>query len=153
MFIIGISLISYSLTYMFLTYGYGIDYNLEIILLMIGLILVIIGMIMRKNKQNRTKFEIKVNGKNTEEFIISRLNDNGYYLVTENNEEVYKKGVGFWTAIKYIKVEVVALDTINLYGFIRPAFGNEQNLNGFVGCVPKKQVSDLINKIIKEISQ
>ncbi len=153
MFIIGSCFLGYSLTYILLSLNSGLDISLEIMIAFIGIVFVILGMLVKKSKFSRTKFEVKVeNSKKTSEFIVSYLNNNGYYLVNEKDEDVYKKGVGFWTAMKYIKVEVVDAENINLYGFIRPAFGNEQDLSGFVACIPKKQVSDVICKLKEEIS-
>ncbi len=76
------------------------------------------------------------------------LSEKGYKLVIEKNEEVFKKGVGFWTAIKYIKLDKTD-DTINIYGWIRPVLCKEQDLNGFVGCMPKKQVANVIEELKK----
>lgn len=70
-----------------------------------------------------------------------------YRLINENGEKVWKRGVGFWTAMKYIKVEFSMNNTVVLYGWIRPFAGSEQDLNGVVGAIPKKKVMNVIREI------
>ncbi len=75
------------------------------------------------------------------------LLSHNYKLVDENGENVWKCGVGFLTAMKYIKIEFAENNTIMISGWIRPMFGAEQDLNGFVAALPKKQVLNVIKEI------
>lgn len=79
--------------------------------------------------------------------LSALLKSKGYKNISENNENVWKCGIGFLTAIKYIKFEFAENNTIIISGWIRPAFGNEQDLEGFVGALPKKQVMNVIQKM------
>ena len=75
------------------------------------------------------------------------LQSKGYKNINENNENVWKCGIGFLTAIKYIKIEFAGNNTLLISGWIRPAFGSEQDLTGIVGAIPKKQVMTVIGEI------
>ena len=79
--------------------------------------------------------------------IASLLQSKGYKKINENNEIVWKCGVGFWTAIKYIKIEFAENHTLLISGWIRPIAGKEQDLNGFIGALPKSQVMNVIKEI------
>lgn len=74
-----------------------------------------------------------------------------YKLKEENGETVWKCGVGFWTAMKYMKIEFHENNEIEISGWIRAALGTEQDLSGFVGAIPKKQVMKVIEEIQKAI--
>ena len=97
---------------------------------------------------SRTTIEVKCNNP-TESYnrIGKVLESHNYKNISENNENVWKNGVGFLTAMKYIKVEVASNNTIVVSGWIRAVAGSEQDLNGFVGAIPKKQVMDVIKEI------
>ena len=79
--------------------------------------------------------------------LFSLLQSKGYKNITENNENVWKCGVGFWTAIKYIKIEFAENNTLLISGWIRPMAGSEQDLNGIIGALPKKQVINVIREL------
>ena len=79
--------------------------------------------------------------------ISNVLTTSGYKNINENNENVWKCGVGFWTAMKYIKIEFAQENTLIVSGWIRSVGGNDQDLNGFVGALPKKQVMNIIKQI------
>lgn len=79
--------------------------------------------------------------------IESILSSNNYKNINENNENVWKCGVGFLTAMKYIKIEFAENNTLLVSGWIRAVAGSEQDLNGFVAAVPKKQVMNVIKEI------
>ncbi len=72
----------------------------------------------------------------------------GYKSVVEENEDVYKCGVGFLTAMKYIKIEYAAENIAHISGWVRAVAGKEMDLNGIVAVIPKKQVKKVINEII-----
>lgn len=79
--------------------------------------------------------------------LSNLLQQKGYKNINENNENVWKCGVGFWTAMKYIKIEFAENNTLVISGWIRPMAGNEQDLNGVVCILPKKQVMNVIKEI------
>lgn len=96
----------------------------------------------------RTIVEVKYsNFEETRNKIVNLLQMNGYKNITENNESVWKCGIGFLTAMKYIKIEVAQNMTLVVSGWVRPVLGNEQSLEGFVCCIPKRQVMSVINQI------
>ena len=97
---------------------------------------------------SRTTIQFKYNDfELTKERINGILKAKKYKNIIENNENVWKCGEGFCTAIKYIKIEYGENNTAYVSGWIRPMVGNEQELKGFVGSVPKKQVRKVINEI------
>ena len=55
--------------------------------------------------------------------------------------------MGFWTAMKYIKVEFSDSNTLVISGWIRAVAGSEQDLHGFVAGLPKKQVMNVIEEL------
>jgi len=96
----------------------------------------------------RTMVEVKYsNFEEIQNKIYNLLQMNGYKNISENNENVWKCGVGFLTAIKYIKIEFAQNNTLIISGWIRPILGNEQDLEGVIGCIPKQQIKTLISQI------
>ena len=96
----------------------------------------------------RSTFQIQYSNPNgLMEYLSSLLQSKGYKYITENNEYVWKCGVGFWTAMKYIKIEFAPNNIMLVSGWIRPMLGSEQDLNGMVGALPKKQVMNVIQQI------
>lgn len=87
------------------------------------------------------------NGQGLYERIAYFLQQKGYKNIIENNENVWKCGVGFWTAMKYIKIEFAPNNIMVVSGWIRPIAGSEQDLNGFVAAIPKKQVMNVIREM------
>lgn len=79
--------------------------------------------------------------------LSALLQQKGYKNLNENNENIWKCGVGFWTAVKYIKIEFAENNTLLISGWIRPMAGGEQDLNGIVGALPKKQVMNVIKEM------
>lgn len=79
--------------------------------------------------------------------LSSLLQSKGYKNINENNENIWKCGMGFWTAIKYVKIEFAENNTLLISGWIRPMAGREQDLNGIVGALPKKQVMNVIREM------
>ncbi len=75
------------------------------------------------------------------------LLSHNYKQINENGEQVWKCGVGFWTAMKYIKIEFAENNGLLISGWIRPMLGSEQDLNGVVGALPKKQVLNVIQEL------
>lgn len=79
--------------------------------------------------------------------LSALLQSKGYKNITENNENVWKCGVGFLTAMKYIKIEFAENHTLLISGWVRVVAGGEQNLTGLVAALPKKQVMNVIKEI------
>lgn len=96
----------------------------------------------------RTIVEVNYsNFEDTRNKIVNLLQKNGYKNITENNENVWKCGIGFLTAMKYIKIEFAPNMTLVISGWVRPVLGSEQSLDGVVCCIPKRQVMSVINQI------
>ena len=96
----------------------------------------------------RTTIQVRyTNFEGLQERLAALLHSRGYKSITENNENVWKCGIGFLTAMKYIKIEFAADHTLLISGWIRVVAGGEQDLTGFVGALPKKQVMNLIQEI------
>ena len=79
--------------------------------------------------------------------VTKILTANNYKPIKENGENVWKCGVGFWTAMKYIKIEFIENNTVYISGWVRAMIGSEMDLDGFAAIIPKKQVSSVIDKI------
>ncbi|MGN0486204.1 MAG: hypothetical protein ACI4GB_03140 [Acutalibacteraceae bacterium] len=100
----------------------------------------------------RTKIRIEYTRDfdSTQRIISGILVSEGYKEINRNNETVWKKGVGFWTAMQFIKVEYGS-DWLDIYGWVQTGLGNigdgEMALNGFVAVIPKKSVLKVITKI------
>ncbi len=96
---------------------------------------------------SRTTIKIPVKDlENANRKITRILSSHNYNNIVENNEKVWKCGVGFLTAMKYIKVDF-SDNAVEISGWIRPMGGKEQDLKGFVGGLPKKQVMNVIKEI------
>lgn len=76
------------------------------------------------------------------------LQQKGYHLITENNENVWKCGSGIVTAMKYLKIEYVAANTVQVSGWIKN-MGMELGLEGVVGALPKEQIMSVIREIMR----
>ncbi len=84
--------------------------------------------------------------KNIHNILIS----NGFKEFNYNGENVYKKGIGFWTATKYIKIDFYQ-SNVSISGWVRNFGVSENDLDGFVGAIPKATVTKVINDIINII--
>lgn len=97
---------------------------------------------------SRTTINLNCNNpQETNRKIEQILLSNGYKSKNENGENVWKCGMGFLTAMKYIKVEFSDNNTLLLSGWIRAIAGSEQDLTGFVAAIPKKQILNVIKEI------
>ena len=71
----------------------------------------------------------------------------GFSLILENNEQVWKCGNGPWVSMKYIKIEYSDDTTVHITGWIKSTLGPEQNPDGIIGGLPKKQTLKIIRQI------
>lgn len=74
--------------------------------------------------------------------VESILLQKGFNQITiKGNERVWKKGTGFFTAMKFKKIDYTA-DKIILSSWIQVGIGsigcNEMDLTGITGIIPKK---------------
>lgn len=83
----------------------------------------------------------------TKKIIENELRKSGFSNKNENGENVWKCGNGILTAMKYIKIEFSGNQEVKIYGWIRAIAASEQNLDGIVAAIPKKQVLKVIKKI------
>ncbi len=112
-----------------------------------GILLMVIGLIAKK-KIARTTIQVSyTNPEETQRSVSELLRKKGYKNIIKNNESIWKCGVGFLTAIKYIKIEFTENNTMLISGWIRPLGGSEQNLDGVVCIIPKKQVQSVVNEL------
>ncbi len=96
----------------------------------------------------RTTFIFNCRSKAYAEPIIQKiLAAEGYALILENDERVWKCGNGAWVSIKYIKIEFIDDTTVHITGWIRSTIGPEQNLDGVIGGLPKKQALKVIKQL------
>ena len=83
--------------------------------------------------------------------IHSVLVKEGFSQIMENGEKVWKCGNGAWLSMKYIKIEYVDNTTVHITGWVKSTIGPEQNLDGVIGGLPKKQALNIIRRIQAEI--
>ncbi len=75
------------------------------------------------------------------------LVQNKFNKTIENNEEIWKKGTGFLTAVQFIKTEF-AQDSMTISAWVKTGLGgSEMDLGGFVGAVPKKSLMKVVEQI------
>ena len=79
-----------------------------------------------------------------QERISNLLRQRRYKHMTENNEDVWKCGVGLK---KYIKIEFAENNTLVISAWVRDIGCDEQDLKGILYLVPKKQVRNVVNEI------
>lgn len=117
------------------------------IIAVVGIVLMVVGLCM-KRKVNRTTIKVAYSHiEETNSKVSKLLKEKGYKSISEHGENVWKCGIGFLTAMKYIKIEFEN-NTMLVSGWVRVVGGNEQDLKGaFVCVIPKKQVMDVINEI------
>ena len=100
----------------------------------------------------RTTIKIKYTDAQQANQTVERiLSSRNYKSICENGEHVWKCGNGFWTAMKYIKVEFSDQNTLMISGWIRAIAGSEQDLQGFAGGLPKRQVMNVIEELQRYI--
>ena len=100
----------------------------------------------------RTTIKIKYTDAQQANQTVERiLSSRNYKSICENGENVWKCGIGFWTAIKYIKVEFSDQNTLMISGWIRSIAGSEQDLQGSYSFVPKRQVMNVIEELQRYI--
>ena len=87
------------------------------------------------------------NAANAEIIIQNMLTQEGFQLILENNEQVWKCGNGQWISMKYLKFEFPDATTVHITGWVKSTIGPEQNLDGVIGGLPKKQLRQLIQRI------
>ncbi len=97
----------------------------------------------------RTTFQLNCsNNQAAYNTICTILTSRGYQYIFENNEYVWKQGIGVLTAVKYIKIEFPADHVILVTGWIRPLLFPEMALdNGFIGLIPKREALSVIDQI------
>ena len=128
----------------------------------VGLLLVIAGFLYttlpRKHvKKHRTPYTVEYKcSKERVQFAIDVfMKENEYDLLKYNDEDVYKKGSGWWLARRFIKCTVNDDNTVLIEGWISQGMGNaastEIALTGFYGAWPKKiligEIEELKNRI------
>ena len=96
----------------------------------------------------RSTFVAKCKNATLANNIIQKvLTDEGYQLMLENNEHVWKCGSGAVIAMRYIKFDFVDQTTVHITGWIKSTIGPEQCLDGYINGYPKKQVRKTIQNI------
>ena len=112
------------------------------------------SMIPRKHvKKNRTEYVANYNCSvervrfAINAFMIEKEFEPMQYL----DEEVYKKGDGWLMARKFIKCTINDDNTVTIEGWVGTGIGNsvgsEMNLQGFMGAVPKKELTKDIEEL------
>ncbi|MBR3083228.1 MAG: hypothetical protein IKH03_01460 [Oscillospiraceae bacterium] len=101
----------------------------------------------------RTKLEVpfRYSFAQEEQTIQRILTAHGYHQKTiKSGENVWKKGTGFWSGMKFIKAEY-SDNKVLLSGWIQVGIGilggEEQDLTGVIGAYPKKQVMKVLQEL------
>ena len=133
------------------------------VLFVCGLLLIIAGILYtnlpRKNvKKRRTPYTVQFHcSKERVQFAIDVfMKENEYDPLKYNDEEVYKKGNGWWLARRFIKCTINDDNTLLIEGWISSGMGNaastEVALTGFYGAWPKKILIGEIEELKQRIS-
>ncbi|MGN1200786.1 MAG: hypothetical protein ACI4R8_00780 [Candidatus Caccovivens sp.] len=136
--------------------------NMDITMIVIGIVLLVLGFtfsivlpaVPAKNvPQNRTKFKIvyDCDSESAEKFVQSFLKQKKFKQKVLNNENVFCKGNGFWTARKVLTYKIED-DGIFVDAWIATGIGKaviqELALNeNFYGALPKKQLKRIIEEL------
>ena len=97
---------------------------------------------------SRTTFVCKCRSISYAQPIIERiLTEDGYNLIIQNSEQVWKCGNGQLIPMKFIKFEFVDDTTVHISGWVRGNLGPEQHLDGYINGFPKKQVQKTVERI------
>ena len=136
------------------------DDSLGIILFGVGLLFIFAGAFVssmpKKNvKKKRTEFTLwcRCDKAKAQEIIDNFMREKNYIAIKYGDEDVYKKGSGWWTARKFIKCEICDNNTMIVEGWISAGIGNKPNiemdLKGFYGALPQ----NTIRRDIAELEQ
>ena len=134
-----------------------------LVLFVAGILLIVaaclINSLPRKNvKKKRTPYTVEYKcRKERVEFAIDLfMKENEYTRLRYNDEDVFKKGNGWWTMRRFIKCTINDDNTVLIEGWVSAGVGNaastEIALTGFYGAVPKKIVIGEIEELKNRIS-
>lgn len=88
------------------------------------------------------------------EQILTKAN---FGLHDYEGESVWKKGTGFATAMKYIKLMPLQGNLLMIQGWVKVGMADkglhEMSLEGILAAIPKKTVNDTIDKIIEAVTK
>lgn len=112
------------------------------------------GIIPRKHvKKNRTTYvaTYKCSVERVRFAINVFMIEKGFAPMKYLDEEVYKKGNGWWIMRKFIKCTINDDNTVTIEGWVATGVGSsvctEVNLKGFLYGVPKKQLIQDIEQL------
>lgn len=80
------------------------------------------------------------------QYLISE----GFEYINYEGENVFKKGVGFWVAPRFIKISFSSANSLFVEAWIKYAllpgvYVGEMDLNGFVGVAAKKPLKTIVD--------
>lgn len=150
-----IGLISYLVGAVFSGMGQGL---VAVIFFTVGVLLFLAAflynIIPRKHvKKNRTEYTATFNccKERVQMAIEIFMKEKEFTLLKYGNEEVYKKGSGWWLARRFIKYTINDDNTVTIEGWVGLGVGNsvspELKLKGFFGAMPKKELINLIEEL------
>ena len=149
--------------------GYNLVGNKNLTLIIIGVVLVVLSIVLdiidakfikHKNvKKNRTTLYIPYTCENSvvENTIKQNLSENSFELVKYGEEEVYKKGKGFFSAQKMLTYKLDNSKVI-LDCWISLGMGNNPDIElpldqKFLAAIPKRQLKKVVDNLIKQIEE
>ncbi len=104
---------------------------------------------------SRTITQVKVTRDKDNVMLVATniLKTHDFHPFDYKGEQVFKKGMGLMSASKYIKVDFVENEEtkdriVTISGWIRSFGLTEDNLEGFVGVIPKESVKAAINALV-----
>lgn len=89
--------------------------------------------------------------------IMQVLTSNGYKLKEHNGETFFQKGTGWLTAPMFVKL-IITQNSSRVEAWIKPAilpgvYGEEMDLEGFVGCAAKAPLKKFVQTKIEPMLQ
>lgn len=86
--------------------------------------------------------------------VNSFMKKNKFKQKNYKGKQIFQKGVGFWTAARYIDVSYEDNGLVHISAWIKPfIIGSEQNLDGVVGIIPKRALKALVEKLVSELAR
>ncbi len=106
----------------------------------------------------RSVFYVKYNGDAgyANGIVTSFMENEGFKLVDYNGGKCFRLGVGLATAMQFASV-VFSPDVITIQGWVCAGLGgatmDEMELEGFVDCIPKKNLKKRILKLCRALTE
>ena len=84
------------------------------------------------------------------DITIEFMQSHGFKAVTEGTETVWKKGSGLFSAMQYVRTDIMATKIV-AQAWVRMAFFSASTLDGFIAGAPKRRLKKTINQLAETL--